>query len=51
MEFIKNLLGRDKSIIGLSGLRKREVYVKISIPENYKKAYVPRVEQYNYLLF
>ena len=49
MQFIKNFFNHDKTIIGLSGLRKRAEYVKITIPENYKKTFIPNTEQ-NYLL-
>ena len=54
MELIKNLftgcLFKDDAVISLSGLRKRSEYVKITIPEGYKKTYIPNIEQ-NYLLF
>ena len=49
MQFIKDFFNHDKTIVGLSGLRKREEYVKIIIPEGYKKAYIPNTER-NYLL-
>ena len=49
MQFIKKFFNHDKIIIGLSGLRKTKEYVKITIPENYKKAYIPNYE-HNYLL-
>lgn len=49
MQFIKNFFNHDKTIIGLSGLRKREEYVKITIPESYKKSSIQNIEQ-NYLL-
>lgn len=48
MEFIKNFFKHD-SIIGLSGLRKKQEYVKIIIPESYKKTYVTNTQN-NYLL-
>lgn len=55
MSFIKNLLNskglfNDSSVIGLSGLRKKEEYIKVTLPEEYKKTYIPNIEQ-NYLLF
>ena len=50
MQFIKNFFNHDKTIIGLSGLRKRKEYLKITIPDNYKKTYIGNFEQ-NYLLF
>ena len=49
MQFIKKFFNHDKTIIGLCGLRKTEAYVKITIPENYKKARVQNTEE-NYLL-
>ena len=51
MQFIKKIFGYDSTVISLSGLRKRNEYVKISIPESYKKVYIPRAEYQNYLLF
>ncbi len=49
MHYIKKFFNHDNLIIGLSGLRKKEEYVKITIPESYKKTYVQNTEQ-NYLL-
>ncbi len=49
MNFIKNFFNHDNLIIGLSGLRKKEEYVKITIPESYKKTIIQNTEQ-NYLL-
>jgi len=49
MSFIKNFFKHDKTIIGLCGLRKRAEYVKITIPENYKKTYIIDTSR-NYLL-
>ena len=49
MQFIKNFFNRDKTIIGLTSLRKQEEYVKITIPEHYKKTFIQKTEQ-NYLL-
>ena len=49
MQFFKNFFNHDKTIIGLCGLRKTEEYVKVTIPENYKKTYISNTEQ-NYLL-
>ena len=49
MQFIKNFFNHDKTIIGLSGLRKRAEYVKITIPENYKRTFIQNTEK-NYLL-
>lgn len=49
MQFFKNFFKHDNTIIGLSGLRKQAEYIKISIPESYKKTYIQNTEQ-NYLL-
>ena len=50
MQFIKNFFNHDKTIVGLSGLRKQKEYLKITIPDDYKKIYIPNYEQ-NHLLF
>ncbi len=55
MEFFKSLiegkgLFNDTTIVGLSGLRKKDSYIKITVPEGYKKTYIPQYEN-NYLLF
>lgn len=50
MDFIKKFFCHDNTIIGLSGLRKRREYIKITIPEDYKKTYITNTDQ-NYLLF
>ena len=49
MDFIKKFFGHDDIVIGLSELRKREEYVKITIPEKYKKTYITNTAG-NYLL-
>ncbi len=49
MKFIKKFFNHDNLIIGLSGLRKKEEYVKITIPESYKRTFIQNTEQ-NYLL-
>ena len=49
MNFIKKFFSHDNTVIGLSGLRKQKEYVKITIPESYKKTFLPNTEQ-NYLL-
>ena len=50
MQFIKNFFKHDNVIIGLSGLRKRNEYLKFTLPQSYKKTFVHNVNQ-NYLLF
>ena len=49
MQFIKKFFNHDNLIIGLSGLRKRDEYVKVIIPVSYKKTYIQNIEN-NYLL-
>lgn len=49
MQFIKNLFNTDELIVGLSGLKKKKEYVKINIPESYKRTFVQNTKQ-NYLL-
>lgn len=49
MNFIKNFFKHDNTVIGLSGLRKREEFIKININDAYKKTYIQNVD-YNYLL-
>ena len=48
MDFFKNFFKHD-SIIGLSGLRKKQEYVKITVPESFKKTYITNTNN-NYLL-
>lgn len=54
MQFLKALFGndlffKDSSVVGLSGLRKRTEYVKLTVPESYKKTYIPKYEN-NFVL-
>ena len=49
MQFIKNFFNHDNTIVGLCGLRKKTEYVKITIPNSYKKTFVQNTQQ-NYLL-
>ena len=55
MNIFKNLfegkgLFCDNTVISLSSLRKKEEYVKITIPESYKRTYIPKYET-NFLLY
>ena len=50
MQFLKNLFKHDTIVIGLSSLRKKQEYIKITIPNNYKKTYISNFEE-NFLLF
>ena len=47
--FVHDNLGRDDSVIGLSGLKKKTEYVYVTIPKSYKKTFVQHTEN-NYLL-
>ena len=52
MQIFKTLsekLFKDTSVVGLSGLRKNREYVKVTIPEDYKRTFVTNTER-NYLL-
>lgn len=49
MQFIKKFFKHENTIIGLSGLRKKENYIKVHIPINYKKTYIPSLDN-NYIL-
>jgi len=54
MQLFKSLFGndplfKDTSIVGLSGLRKHTEYVKLTVPESYKKTYIPKYEN-NFVL-
>ena len=49
MQFLKNFFNHDSIIIGLCGIRKTKEYVKITIPENYKKTFL-YTSQENYRL-
>ena len=40
MEFIKNFFNHDKVIVGLCGLKRTKEYVKITLPESYKKTFI-----------
>lgn len=49
MQFLKNFFNHENTVVGLSGLRKRVEYVQITLPENYKKTYIPNLQN-NYIL-
>ena len=49
MQFIKDFF-KDDSPVGLSGLMKREEYVKVTIPESYKKTYIPNLNNNFFLI-
>ena len=48
--FINDNLGKDDSIVGLSGLKKKTEYVFITVPKEYKRTFIQNTEN-NYLLF
>lgn len=50
MQFLKRIFCHDDLIIGLSAIRKKQEYIKITIPDNYKKTYISNFEE-NFLLF
>ena len=50
MNLIKKFFCHDNTVVGLSGLRKQKEYVKITIPQSYKKTFITNTEQ-NYILF
>jgi hypothetical protein len=47
--FVHDNLGKDNSVIGLCGLKKRTEYVYVTIPKELKKTYIQDIEN-NYLL-
>lgn len=47
--FVHDNLGKDHSIIGLSGLKKQKEFVFIEIPKEFKKTCIQNTER-NYLL-
>ena len=49
MQFIKNFFCHDKTIIGLSGLRKQKNLSNFTITEKYKKTFIQNTEK-NYML-
>lgn len=49
MQFIKDFF-KDDSPVGLSGLRKRAEYVKITIPEDYKRTHIPNLNNNFFLI-
>ena len=49
MQFIKNFFNHDKIIVGLTGLRKRKEFVKVTMPEFYKKTRVNTFNSQHYL--
>ena len=49
MQFIKNFFNHDKTIIGLSSLRKRPEYVRINVNEKIKKTHITDIS-HNYFL-
>ena len=49
IRILSEKLFKDTSVVGLSGLRKSGEYVKVTIPEDYKRTFVSNTER-NYLL-
>ncbi len=49
LNFINDNFGKDNSVVGLSGLKKKTEYVFITVPKSYKNTYIQNTET-NYLL-
>jgi len=49
LNLINNNFGKDNSVIGLSGLKKRTEYLFITIPKDFKKSCIQNTQN-NYLL-
>ena len=47
--FVHDNLGKDDSVIGLCGLKKKTEYVYVTIPREFKKPFIQNTER-NYLL-
>jgi len=47
--FIHDNFGKDDTIIGLSGLKRKTEYLYITVPKDYKKTYIQNTDN-NYLL-
>ena len=47
--FVNDNLGKDNTIIGLSGFRKPSDYVFIEVPKELKKTFIQKTDN-NYLL-
>lgn len=55
MQFLKKIFSgitssENNTVIGLCAIRKNNNYIRISIPDNYKKTFIQNVQP-NYLLF
>ena len=48
--FVHDNLGKDDSVIGLCGLKKKTEYVYVTIPREFKKTFIQKTDT-NYLLF
>ncbi len=48
--FVHDNLGKDDSVIGLCGLKKKTEYVYVSVPREFKTTFIQNTEK-NYLLF
>ena len=47
--FVHDNFGKDNSVIGLSGLKKKTEYVFVTIPKEFKQTCIQDIEN-NYLL-
>ena len=50
LQLVHDNFGKDSSVIGLSGLKKKTEYVYVTIPKSYKKTFIQNTAN-NYLLF
>ena len=49
MQFFKKFFSSEDIIIGLSALKKKTEYIRINIPESYKKSSIQSIKN-NYIL-
>ena len=49
VKYVSNNFGKDDSIVGLTGLKRKTEYVYVTVPKEFKKTYIQNTER-NYLL-
>ena len=47
--FVHDNLGKDNTIIGLTGLKRQNEYLYVDVPKEFRKTYIQNTES-NYLL-
>jgi hypothetical protein len=47
--FVHDNLGKDNTIIGLTGLKRQNEYLYVDVPKEFRKTYIQNTEN-NYLL-